>query len=124
MGDRDERRRYAVTADEPVTIDRPRRKVRLVSILSALALVVSSSMGTWIATDIAHKRASAHTDRRIAAVEEGLAARRQARDDQFAEMAKLVCVFADRVPRDPYLDEVRRRYGCDVPPSPSPTGGR
>lgn len=124
-----ERRQYPVTSDEPVSLTRPRRAVRATAVAYALAIVICSATGSYVATVIAHERGSAHTDRRIARLETDLGQRRAAaaeanarRDQQIAETRRVVCVVFNRLqPRDAEVERVRAEFKCDQQPDPQPS---
>lgn len=121
------RRQYPVTSDEPVSLTRPRRAVQLTAVAYALAIVICSAVGSYVATVVAHERGSAHTDERIAALERDLTVRRAAaaeanarRDQQLRETERVVCVVFNRLePRDVEVQAVRVRFRCDQQPQPS-----
>jgi hypothetical protein len=101
--------------------------VRVTAVAYAIAIVFCSAMGSYIATVVAHERGSAHTDERIARLEGDLAVRRAAaaeanarRDQQLAEVGRLVCAVVNRVqPRDAEVERIRVQYRCDQQPQPS-----
>lgn len=127
---------HPVAADEPIYMHQPRRQIRRVAVAYALAIIVCSGVAAWIATDIAHTRASEHTDLQLRILNADLNERRRAnaeanarRDAQTSELLTLVCLLLDRaVPRDGQVEMFRARFGCDTgrpsltpAPTPAPT---
>lgn len=115
---------------EPVTTHRPRNL--LLSMVFGMSVLLLSSVIGYTAAVFAVNRAEAHTDQRVAVLERDLqqrrataAAQNEARDQQIAELRRLVCLFADHSqPRDPAVEDVRRRYNCTGSPSPTPGPSR
>jgi hypothetical protein len=128
--DGDTERLHAVATDQPgLVLRRPLQKLRQVAIVYALLPLVAAGLGAWIATQIAYARSEAHTDRRIAALEDDLAERRRvraeqdaARDAQSREVYALLCLLLDHAqPRDAAVEAKRAKYGCaGGVPSPGP----
>lgn len=125
--------RYAVLADEPVSVTSPRRKARTLAVLFATAIVACSGGGAYVATVIADGRthhaeaaANARTDQRLAALEQDLARRRAAQADENARTTALlvqyrrtVCTLAEGR-TGPEFDQLRADYGCADLSSPTP----
>lgn len=114
--------------------DREQRlRPAVIGALFAAALVVIVVIAGYVSAGLggerAYARSSAHTDQRIGTLESELAQRRATilqgdtlRDQQIAELRRLVCVFADHVqPRDDQVAQVRLRYGCTGGPYPMPS---
>ncbi len=95
----------------------------------AVALAVALGVVAGTTAYVAQSKANEHTDRRIARLEADLAERRKAaneanarRDQQLAEVGRLVCAVFNRVqPRDAEVERVRAIYRCDQQPQPSPS---
>lgn len=121
---------HPVATDQPgLILHQPRRKLRQIAIIYALLPLVSAGVGAWIATQVAYARSEAHTDSRIAALEQDLSERRRvraeqdaARDAQTRQLLNLLCVLLDHAqPRDDAVEALRTRYGCaGGVPSPGP----
>ncbi|WP_319461222.1 hypothetical protein [Micromonospora sp. RTP1Z1] len=124
--DADTQRVARVAAERVVVKDR-RRLARLLALYALLPLLCSTA-----ATLIASNLADASMDRRVAALEQDLAQRRaqaaaetRERDARLEQTRRDLCVALDRLtPRDPPVQDLRRRYGCTAPdPRPSPSTG-
>lgn len=120
---------HPVLTDQPgLILTQPRRQLAKILILYALLPLVCSASGAVIVYELSN----AATERRVAAVEDYLAQRREAntaadsaRDRQLEQTRRDLCVVLDRIqPRDAAVQDMRRRYGCTTgptSPSPSPT---
>lgn len=128
--------RYPVLSDKPIEIHNPRRKVRIIAVLFGLAIAVSSVAGAAVATFIAGEATNDSTHLLLDDIEQKKrqrdqeATRFQAALDQYRRDQ---CEVTARLPQDPPVVDIRRRYRCDnqvVTPSPaeqpgaSPTGTR
>ncbi|MFR9780136.1 hypothetical protein ACL02O_29280 [Micromonospora sp. MS34] len=123
-----EPRSYGLLTDEPgLVVHNPRRQLAKLLVLYAVLPLLCAAAAAYIAVTLAN----ASMDRRVAALEQDQAQRRQAaaaadqaRDARLAQTRRDLCVVLDRVvPRDPPVQDLRRRYGCTAPhPAPSPTG--
>ncbi len=118
--------RLTPTVDSPP----PARQVPLwravaVAVILAVALGVVAGATAYVA----QSRSNSHTDRRIERLEADLAERRKAaaeanarRDQQLAEVGRLVCAVFNRVqPRDAEVERIRAMYRCDQLPQPQPS---
>ncbi|MEV0430401.1 hypothetical protein [Micromonospora sp. NPDC050495] len=128
-----EPRSYGLLTDEPgLVVHNPRRQLAKLLVLYAVLPLLCSAAAAYIAVTLAN----ASMDRRVAALEQDQAQRRQAaaaadqaRDARLAQTRRDLCVVLDRVvPRDPPVQDLRRRYGCTAPdptptPPPPPVGG-
>ena len=122
---------HPVLTDEPgLVLTHPRRQLAKILILYAVLPLVCSVAGAVVA----YQLSNVVTERRVAALEEYLAQRREMntaadgeRDKQLEQTRRDLCVVVDRVqPRDAAVEDMRRRYGCTggptvAPASPSPT---
>ncbi|MEU7590620.1 hypothetical protein AB0A95_30560 [Micromonospora sp. NPDC049230] len=124
---------HPVLTDEPgLVLRHPRRQLAKILILYAVLPLVCSVAGAVIA----YQLSNVVTERRVAALEEYLAQRRETnlaadgeRDKQLEQTRRDLCVVVDRVrPRDAEVEDMRRRYGCTGgptaapgPPSPTPS---
>ncbi len=98
-------------------------------IAALVAIVLAAALGVVAGTTayVAQSRANAHTDRRIARLESDLTERRKAaaeanarRDQQIAEVQRLICTVMNRVqPRDAEVERIRVQFHCDQQPQPS-----
>jgi hypothetical protein len=116
--------RYAVLADEPVEISRPRRKVRLIA-ASFAATIVLAGGAAYAGTAYAIERADSdlrHSRDQFAA---DLEQRRREQKREQADLNNDLCTVVTRLPADPETDAMRRKYGCGpfvtaAPSAPSP----
>ncbi|MFE9690882.1 hypothetical protein [Micromonospora sp. NPDC005806] len=129
MNRHSERQPYGLLTDEPgVVVHNPRRQLaKLLALYAALPLLCAAA-----AAYIAVTLANASMDRRVNALEQDQAQRRaqaaaeaKARDARLEQTRRDLCVALDRLtPRDPPVQDLRRRYGCTAPdPRPSPSTG-
>lgn len=116
--------RTPILTNESVEILDPRRKIRVIAVLSALAIVLCSASAAYVATTIAQSR----MNHRVATLEKDLERRRAQRaavDKQtqalLSQYRRTVCALLDG--RDgPRFDELRGEFACDrLPPLPTPT---
>lgn len=106
-----------------------RRRIVLLSLGFALAVLLLSGVIGYTSAFFAVRRSAEHTDERVGVLETDLQQRRSAaaaqnaaRDEQIAELRRLVCVFADHSqPRDQSVEEIRTKYGCTGAPAPNPS---
>ncbi len=130
--------RAAANADdecEPHSEEPDRARTLLLSTVFAAAVLLLAAVIGYTSSLFAVDRAAEHTDARVAVLESDLQQRRSAaatqnanRDQQIAELRRLVCLFADHSqPRDDLVQDVRVRYGCVLATptpsvSPAPSG--
>lgn len=125
---------YAVLADEPVVLEKPRRAVAKVAIAYMAAILIVGVSAIYIGYGLARR----DLDRRVAAIEQYQNERRDVRDqekqDADAEreataarverLKQIVCVFADRAqPRDEDVQRIRQEFGCTGEPVAPATPG-
>ncbi len=120
-----------VLTDEPIVVPRPRRAVAKVAIAYMLAILIVGAASVYLGYGLARR----DLDRRLKAVERYQSERRDVRDEEkrradaeradtdarVQRLRQLVCVFADRLPRDSEVEKVRAEYGCTGNPAPSTT---
>ncbi|WP_174527345.1 hypothetical protein, partial [Micromonospora maritima] len=138
MSERRRRRLSPVLADEPLVGQGIKRRLRVVLISVALAIVLTNA-ATYLIGQTVRADADRAADERIARLEKDFAAdldrRRRERDAAMAgqdkeleQLRRDVCTLADRVsPRDKAVEVLRRRYGCTGGPAPTasrPADGR
>ncbi len=99
-----------------------------IPILFAAAVLVLAFTAAYTGGMYGYRAGAEHTDQTLSVLVKDLDQRRAAaqqanasRDQQLAELRRLVCILADHAqPRDQQVDDVRARYGCNGGPYPVP----
>lgn len=123
---------YAVVADQPLSMHRPRRRLLLVVALIGVAIVASSWVSAYLGGQIGYRRAESHTDTRIRALEQDRQQRTDQRDRQNAALDKRIDRLTAAERRDVCaaiahqrndhggpVEQLRHRYGCRYTPAPA-----
>lgn len=116
--------RYPVMTDKPVEITSPRRKVSVIAISYALAIVAATVVGAYVSASVALERNDEDKQQLRAEIEQ---AKRHRDAESTAFRAALdqyrrdMCAVTGGQEQTPAVVDIRTRYRCgDLPPTPSP----